>query len=204
MDDCVAIGSRKEFSTLAKSVDAQYSIAGVGEVRWVLGMLLEHDRPARVISKSKEAFIDSIIARFNLTDATTLATPLTPGAHLSAVDCPTWKDKMEEMANQPYRDLVGALAWTSRSPPVRSPAVGITSVASIGTRPNKYYVTSRAPSSGVSRWEAGFPRSLPSWTLTGEVIATTDAQSESIPSAEKVDDIVGLRDDKGVCGRFGS
>ena len=56
-------------------VDAQYSITGVGEVRWVLSMLLEHDRPARVISKSKEAFIDSIIARFNLTDATTLATP---------------------------------------------------------------------------------------------------------------------------------
>ena len=74
-------------------------------------MLLEHDRPARTISKSKEAFIDSILVRFNLIDATTVATPLTPETHLSAVDCPTLKDKIEEMANQPYKELVGALVW---------------------------------------------------------------------------------------------
>ena len=79
VDDCIEIGSRKELSALAESVDAQYTITGLGEVRWVLGMLLEHDRPARTISKSKEAFIDSIIARFNLTGATTLAIPLTLG-----------------------------------------------------------------------------------------------------------------------------
>ena len=73
-DDCIVIGSRNELSALAKSVDAQYSIAGLGE-GWVLGMLLEHGCPARTISKSKEAFIDSIITRFNLTGATTFATP---------------------------------------------------------------------------------------------------------------------------------
>ena len=81
--------------------------------------MLEHDRPARTISKSKGAFIDSIIARFNLTDATTVATPLTPGTHLSAVDCPTLMDNFGEMANQPYRELVGALVWLA-----------------LGTRPN--------------------------------------------------------------------
>ena len=73
-------------------------------------MLLEHDRPARTISRSKEEFIDSIIARFSLTDATTVATPLTPGTPLSTVDCPTLKDKIEEAASQPYREVVGALA----------------------------------------------------------------------------------------------
>ena len=108
MDDCITIGSRKELSALAKSIDAQYSIT---EVRWVLSMLLEHDRPARTISKSKEAFADSILAQSNLTDATTVATPIIPGTHLSAVECPTLKDEIEETANQPYRELVGALAW---------------------------------------------------------------------------------------------
>ena len=67
VDNCVAIGSRKELTALAESVNAKYSIASLGEVRWVLGMLLEHDRPARTISISQEAFIDSILARFNLT-----------------------------------------------------------------------------------------------------------------------------------------
>ena len=39
--DCAAIGPRKELNALAKSVDAKYGIAGLGEVRRVLGMLLE-------------------------------------------------------------------------------------------------------------------------------------------------------------------
>ena len=75
VDDCIAIGSMKELNALAKSVDAQYSITGLGEVRWVLGMVSEHDRPARMISRPEEAFIDSILALFNLIDATTVATP---------------------------------------------------------------------------------------------------------------------------------
>ena len=73
-------------------------------------MLLERDCPARTISISQEAFIDSLPTRFNPTDATTVATPLTPGTHLSA-DCPSSKDEIEEVADRPYRELVGALAW---------------------------------------------------------------------------------------------
>ena len=54
VDNCVEIGSRKEFTALAKSVNAKYGITGLGEVRWVHGMLLERDRPARTILTSQE------------------------------------------------------------------------------------------------------------------------------------------------------
>jgi len=111
VDDCVAIGSRQVLTSLAKSVDEKYGTTGLGEVRWVLGMLMERDRAARTISISQEAFIDSILARFNLTDATTVATPLNPGTQLSATDCPTLESELAEMENKPYRELVGALAW---------------------------------------------------------------------------------------------
>ena len=109
---------------------------------------------------------------------------LTPGTHLSAVDCPTLKDNFEQMLNQPYMELVGALAWLALGtrPDI---ALATNSLArfghnldaSIGTRPNEYHATSRAPISGVLRLEANPQRSLPSRTLTGEVIATTHAQS---------------------------
>ena len=80
VDDCVAIGSGEELASLSKSMDEKYGITRLGEVKWVLGMLMECDRPARTISISQEAFIDSILARFNLVDASTVSTPLAPAA----------------------------------------------------------------------------------------------------------------------------
>ena len=111
-------------------------------------MLLEHDRPARTISKSKEAFIDSIIVRFNLTDATTIATPLAPGTHLSAVDCPTLMDNFGEMANQPYRELVGALVWLA-----------------LGTRPNIAFAPSSLAGIGHKLGHVDWGRGQTSITL---------------------------------------
>ena len=66
VDDCIAIGSRKELTALAESVDAKYGLPGLGEVRWILGMRQECDRLARTISLSQEVFTNSILAPFNL------------------------------------------------------------------------------------------------------------------------------------------
>jgi len=81
VDDCVAIGSRKELASLSKSVDAKHGITGPGEVKWVLGMLPECNCSAHMIAISQEAFIDSTLARFNLLDTTTVTAPLAPGSH---------------------------------------------------------------------------------------------------------------------------
>ena len=78
VDDCVAIGCRQQLTTLSKTVDAKYMITGLGGVLWVLGMLPERDRSTRMISISQEAFIASVLIRFNLTGASTVATRLTP------------------------------------------------------------------------------------------------------------------------------
>jgi len=73
VDDCVAVGSSRELSALAKGIDVKYGTTGLGEVRWVLGMLLE---------------------RFNLTSASGVVTPLTPGAHLS--------DRVQHLRPRPF------------------------------------------------------------------------------------------------------
>jgi hypothetical protein len=101
VDDYVEIGSKRELEAIAKGVDAKYDITSLGEVKWVLGMLLERECSARTMSILQEAFIDS----------TTILTPLAPGTQLSAADCPTSKDKLAEVSMRPYRELVEALAW---------------------------------------------------------------------------------------------
>ena len=107
----MGIGSGKELCELANGVDEKYGITGYGEVKWVLGMLLERDRAAHTISLSQEAFIDLVLARFQLTDATPVSTLFPPNVQLSAADCPTSKVEVREMKTYPYRGLVGALAW---------------------------------------------------------------------------------------------
>ena len=72
---------------------------------------LERDRSARTTAIFQEAVIDSIPARFNLLNASTVTTPLAPRSHLSVADCPTSQDEIEEMATRPYKELVGVLAW---------------------------------------------------------------------------------------------
>ena len=77
VDDCIMIGSGKVLESLAKGVDMNYGITGLGDVCWVLGMLLEHDHAAQTVSISQEAFINLILTHFNLTNTTTVSTPLT-------------------------------------------------------------------------------------------------------------------------------
>ena len=94
----------------------------------------------------------------------------------------TSKDGIEEMANRPYRELVGALAWLALDIVFDTSSLADFAGCVHGMWPNDYHATSRAPNSGVSRWEASPHRSLSSQTLTGEVTATTDAHSERILS----------------------
>jgi hypothetical protein len=172
VDDCVAIGSRRVLTSLAKSVDTKYGVTGLGEVKWVLSMLLERNRPDRTISISQEAFIKSILARFNLIDASTVTTPFAPGSHLSATDCPTNNDEIREMGMRPYRELVGALSWLA-----------------LGTRPDIAFATSSLARFGHNpgrvHWEAAkrvlrYLKGTKTWRLrlggkTPQIAAFTDA-----------------------------
>ena len=82
VDDFIGIGAGGGLDELARGVDAKYGLTGFGEVKWMLGMLVERDRSARAIYLSQEAFIKTILSRFNLADATSLATPMVPETRL--------------------------------------------------------------------------------------------------------------------------
>ena len=172
VDDFIGIGSGAQLEALAKSVDAKYGITGLGEVKWVLGMLVERDRSARTISISQEAFINLILARFNFIDATPLSTPLAPGTQLTNADCPQTQEEKDEMATRPYRELVGALAWLA-----------------LGTRPDIAYATSSLArfghNPGRAHWEAAkrvlrYLKGTRGWKLTlggktAQIASYTDA-----------------------------
>ena len=123
------------------SVDVEYGITGLGEVKWVLGILIERDRDTRSIYISQEAFINTVLARFNLSDAAPFSTPMIPGTRSSSADCPTLQEEKNKSANWLYRQLVRALSWLA-----------------LGTRPDITFATAslarfgRNP--GCVHWEA--------------------------------------------------
>ena len=114
-------------------------MTGLGEVRWVLDMLLERDRPRRTISISQEAFIDSILTRFNLTDATTVATSLPLELTFPRTTVLTRRTKLRRWRisrigslQELLRDSHSELVRTLGPPPVRSPKMGTTRSRPLG------------------------------------------------------------------------
>jgi hypothetical protein len=111
VDDFIGVGCGEHLMALGKGINERYGVTGLDNIHWLLGMKVERNRPARTISISQEAFIDSILARFGLVDATPITTPLTPGTRLSSADCPSTDQQRNDMLGKPYRELVGALQW---------------------------------------------------------------------------------------------
>ena len=66
---------------------------------------------AHTISLLQEAFINLVLAHYQLTNAAPVSTLFPPNVQLSAADCPTSEDEVREMKTYPYRELVGALVW---------------------------------------------------------------------------------------------
>jgi hypothetical protein len=116
-------------------------MSDLGELHWLLGIEIKRDRHARTISLSQRAYIDTIVSRFNLTDASNLSIPLDAGHLLTKDQCPTTEYDINEMRKIPYREAVGSLMY-----------------AALGTRPDiSFSVTALSQymqNPGSPHWEA--------------------------------------------------
>ena len=108
VDDETGVGSPHQLQRVSAMFKNKYGISGEGELTWTLGIGVRRDRDARIVSLSQEAYIDNLIERFDLQNATTVTTPLAPGVILSKEQCPA---KPHE--NSHYRELIGSLQYAS-------------------------------------------------------------------------------------------
>ena len=86
----------------------KYGIFGEGELTWTLGIGVNRHRDAHIISLSQEAYIDNLVEQINLQNATTVTTPIAPGAILGKEPCPVTLHE-----NTHYRELIGSLQYVS-------------------------------------------------------------------------------------------
>jgi Reverse transcriptase (RNA-dependent DNA polymerase) len=115
VDDFLSVASSRaeneRFKTQLKEI---WTISGLGDAKFCIGIAIECDRKTRTVALSQKALIDHIISQFGLSDAYPVSTPMDPGVKLSRVSPgPVSEEAAKRLALVPYRALVGSLLYVS-------------------------------------------------------------------------------------------
>ncbi|OJT15063.1 Retrovirus-related Pol polyprotein from transposon TNT 1-94 [Trametes pubescens] len=165
VDDCFLVTNSKLVMVSLKAQLAQYyEIVGLGEARWLLGYEIQHDRSARTVSLSQATYINTMLTRFNMTDARPVSVPLDP--HTNLFNYTLDNNERAEMRNWPYTQPISSLIY-----------------AAVATRPDISFVTStlaRFMADPVTiHWEAG-KRVLRYLKVTRDYVLTFGSTSDGL------------------------
>lgn len=112
VDDCTITGNNKQLlQDYKEKIKSKYSLTDLGPVNWLLGIKITRNLEAKTIGLSQASYIDSILTRFNFTDAKTAATPMDPSIHFSKDQCPQNAEETADMRKVPYREAIGSLMY---------------------------------------------------------------------------------------------
>src|SRR5882762_3099245 len=89
-----------------------WEISDLGEARFCVGIAIERDLANSYIYLSQTALIDKILEQFNMLSCNPVSTPMEAGLVLSRhSDTPLTREEELELAQLPYRRLVGLLMY---------------------------------------------------------------------------------------------
>jgi len=89
----------------------QYKMHDLGPIKYILGIEIIRDRANRTMYLSQRKHIGDVLARFNMTDARPVSTPLAKSVPLTKEDCPQSPEDLEYMSSVPYLSAVGSLMY---------------------------------------------------------------------------------------------
>jgi hypothetical protein len=114
VDDIIIVSSSPDKNNLFKTqLRSHWDISDLGAIKFALGILISHNRPAHTLHLAQTALIDCIIEQFGQTDAHSVNTPMVQGLQLTRPDptIPVSAEITTWMARTPYRSLVGSLNY---------------------------------------------------------------------------------------------
>jgi hypothetical protein len=109
-------------------------VTDLGELHWMLGIEVKHDREGRTMHLSQQAYIDAILRCYHFDDLKPLSTPMDHQVCLSLEQAPTSAAKFVMIRDVPYHEAVGALNWAALAtrPDI---AFAVTTVACFAANP---------------------------------------------------------------------
>ena len=109
----LAASSPSAMASAKESLRKYFEIMDLGPVKWLLGICIDCHRLSHTITHSQTAYIDTIIACFNLETAFKVKTPMDMNVHLTKQLGPDMDEGCEHMGKIPYLALVGSLMYAS-------------------------------------------------------------------------------------------
>lgn len=82
-DMLITSASLADVSKLKQDLSRYWGISDMGEAHWYLGFEIKRDQTACTISINQSAYLQSMAAKFHLTDAKPVTTPMEPGVSFS-------------------------------------------------------------------------------------------------------------------------
>jgi hypothetical protein len=100
---------------LKKFLMKKFDMKDLGEAAHCLGIRIERDRPEGRLSLDQQAYIEEIVQRFGMADATPVATPADPSLRLDKSMAPKTDEQSREMTRVPYKEAVGCLSFVAQT-----------------------------------------------------------------------------------------
>jgi len=114
VDDYTITASALSLVLVFKHEITQYvEITNLGELHWLLGIEIRHDRDHQTIHLSQHSYINSIIALYNFQDLKPVSMPMETSNWLSTSQAPATTLEIAKMCNIPYLEAVGLLMYAS-------------------------------------------------------------------------------------------
>ncbi|THG94740.1 hypothetical protein EW145_g8084 [Phellinidium pouzarii] len=122
----IAAKSKDQYLFVKEELEKHFKLHDLGPTSFLLGVRVERDRSKRLLSLSQRQYIIDILERFEMSNCTTVTTPLPDGHRLSKAMAPKDAEEIAFMKTVPYRQLVGALMYLAvATRPDISYAVGV-------------------------------------------------------------------------------
>ncbi len=113
VEDMGLKANKKYMPHLIAALRSRFELSKGGQIHYLLGMHITHDREKCTISFSQSAYINCILKRYWFNEICMVTTPMDPNVTLSKEQCATLERQQEEMKSKPYREALGALMYAS-------------------------------------------------------------------------------------------
>ena len=109
VDDLLATGTPEGLQMTDDTLTSTFKITRKRNPTVVTGVQIERNRTARWLKLHQEAYVNNLLAEYNMTDCHPASTPMDPGMARALMLLPTTPEDPE--AQKLYQRLVGSLLW---------------------------------------------------------------------------------------------